>query len=107
MFAFDGYHHQTQGFNIGITDALFNLFPNQILVPTVATILTKLAAHLTLKIFGSYQSGDQGTKIVCASTVIPTTFVYINMLLTMYVIPMHFFNHIYPQMVNGNVEYQC
>ena len=40
MFEFDGYLHKNQGFNIEIPDTIFNLVPDQILVPTVATILT-------------------------------------------------------------------
>ena len=106
MFAFDGYHHQTQGFNIGITDALFNLFPNQILVPTVATILTQLSADTTLEMFGPYQAGDQGTKIVHMRSFNLIPFTYVNVFIATSTTPVYFFNHIYPQMVDDNVESQ-
>ena len=107
IFAFYGYIHQNQGFNIKIPDALFNLVPNQILVPTLFTILTKLIADTNLEMFGPYKASDQGTNIVRAGTSIPTPFTYINVFLATDVTTVYLFNYIYPQMVNDNVEDQC
>ena len=107
MFAFDRDFHQKQGSNIKITDALFNLVPNQIIVPTEAIILTQLSDDPTLEILVPYQAGDQGTAILRANAVIPAPFTYVNVFIATDVTPAYLFNHIYPQMENDKVEDQC
>ena len=106
MFVFGGYLHQNHGFNINIYDALFNLVSNQILFPTVVTIFTKLAADPTLKMICLYQAGDQRTEILRVRNVIPIPFTYVNIFLATSITPAYFLNHMYPHMVNDNVEAQ-
>ena len=80
--AFDGDLHPNNGVNVELSNGMFDLLNNQVLVPTVDHITAQLAADATIEMFGPFQAGDANTQVARTRSIIVIPFRYSQLFLT-------------------------
>ena len=107
IFAFDGDLFSNQGMNVHLDDALFDEQANQIIIPTVTTVLDALVQDPAVVMMGPYTNNDAGTEVKKFRGIIPIPNCYVHVFLANEVTPNYFFTYVYPQMVIDGHEQDC
>ena len=79
MYAFVGDLNYNNGFNIVIQDTLFHQTNNNVLVPTVAEILTTIAADPNATMLGPFNQDDQNVVTCRTRRIVPIPFAYVGL----------------------------
>ena len=79
MYAFDGDLNYNNGFHVVIQETLFHQTNNNVLVPTVAEILTTIAADPNATMLGPFNQGDQNIVTCRTRIIVSIPFAYVGL----------------------------
>ena len=107
FYAFDGDLLGNTSYSVHVRDTIYGLVPNNINVPTVATITAAIGGDPNLQLLGPYADGDAGTEVIRVRRTIVIPFSYVNVFLANEVTPRFFWETIHPQIITDGREADC